>query len=230
MDADEPEINEELTSIVTAVLFGTAVIFGLVGNLLAVLVVSCNANMRSITNILIVSLSVADLLFIIFCVPFTGTQFVLGYWPFGNVWCMAVQYIIAVTAFASVYTLVLMSFHRYLAVVHPVDFLFLRTEKSWIVTILIMWAIIIAYNVRTVWAFGEISFADLMASNDTAESWTSASGNSSSADSLEMIGNFNSTEDDFDYGGDTVCTNVIHGNDFAVFQVSLNVFRENNHK
>ncbi|CAA9998854.1 unnamed protein product [Nesidiocoris tenuis] len=149
MDADEPEINEELTSIVTAVLFGTAVIFGLIGNLLAVLVVSCNANMRSITNILIVSLSVADLLFIIFCVPFTGTQFVLGYWPFGNVWCMAVQYIIAVTAFASVYTLVLMSFHRYLAVVHPVDFLFLRTEKSWIVTILIMWGIIIAYNVRT---------------------------------------------------------------------------------
>lgn len=76
--------------------------------------------MRSTTNLLIINLAVADLLFIIFCVPPTGSDYMLKYWPFGNTWCQIVQYLIVVTAYASVYTLVLMSLDRYLAVVHPI--------------------------------------------------------------------------------------------------------------
>jgi len=81
-----------------------------------VLVVAANQQMRSTTNNLIINLAVADLLFIVFCVPFTGTDYVLPFWPFGNVWCKIVQYLIVVTAYVSVYTLVLMSLDRFLAV------------------------------------------------------------------------------------------------------------------
>ena len=84
------------------------------------LVVAANQQMRSTTNLLIINLAVADLLFIVFCVPFTGTDYVLPFWPFGDVWCKIVQYLIVVTAYASVYTLVLMSLDRFLAVVHPI--------------------------------------------------------------------------------------------------------------
>jgi hypothetical protein len=84
-----------------------------------VLVVAANQQMRSTTNILIFNLAVADLLFIVFCVPFTATDYVLPFWPFGDIWCKIVQYLIVVTAYASVYTLVLMSLDRFLAVVHP---------------------------------------------------------------------------------------------------------------
>jgi allatostatin receptor len=85
-----------------------------------VLVVSANQQMRSTTNLLIINLAVADLLFIVFCVPFTATDYVLPFWPFGEIWCKIVQYLIVVTAYASVYTLVLMSLDRFLAVVHPI--------------------------------------------------------------------------------------------------------------
>jgi hypothetical protein len=85
-----------------------------------VIVVAANQQMRSTTNLLIINLAVADLLFIVFCVPFTGTDYVLPFWPFGDVWCKIVQYLIVVTAYASVYTLVLMSLDRFLAVVHPI--------------------------------------------------------------------------------------------------------------
>ncbi|KAF6198962.1 hypothetical protein GE061_006985 [Apolygus lucorum] len=149
-------IDEELAGTVTAVLFVIVMIFGLIGNFLAVTVVSCNASMRSTTNNLIVSLSSADLLFIVFCIPFTGAQFVLRHWPFGDLWCKTVQYIICVTAFASVYTLVMLSFHRYLAVVHPTTFMFFRTERSWTYAILTMWLIIIVYNLKTFGDFGEV--------------------------------------------------------------------------
>jgi hypothetical protein len=85
-----------------------------------VLVVAANQQMRSTTNLLIINLAVADLLFIVFCVPFTATDYVLPFWPFGDVWCKIVQYLIVVTAYASVYTLVLMSLDRFMAVVHPI--------------------------------------------------------------------------------------------------------------
>lgn len=53
--------------------------------------------MRSTTNLLIINLAVSDILFVIFCVPFTATDYVLPEWPFGNLWCKFVQYMIVVT-------------------------------------------------------------------------------------------------------------------------------------
>jgi hypothetical protein len=58
------------------------------------------------------NLALADLLFIVFCVPFTATDYSLPSWPFGGVWCKIVQYLVIVTAYASVYTLVFMSIDR----------------------------------------------------------------------------------------------------------------------
>lgn len=103
---------EKIVAIVVPIFFGMIGILGLVGNSLVVIVVAANPGMRSTTNILIINLAVADLLFVIFCIPFTATDFVLPYWPFGNIWCKMVQYLIIVTAYASVYTLVLMSLDR----------------------------------------------------------------------------------------------------------------------
>lgn len=107
--------------------------------------------MRSTTNLLIINLAIADLLFVFFCVPFTATDYILRAWPFGDYWCkivcnfffvkliffllnffiyFKVQYMIVVTCHASVYTLVLMSLDRFLAVVHPIRSMSLRTERN----------------------------------------------------------------------------------------------------
>ena len=80
--------------------------------------------MRNTTNVLILNLAVADLFFIVFCVPFTATDYALNYWPFGLTWCQTVQYLIYVTSYISIYTLILMSIDRFLAVVCPVRHLF----------------------------------------------------------------------------------------------------------
>ncbi|XP_021924277.1 allatostatin-A receptor-like [Zootermopsis nevadensis] len=122
---DEPhqqslQLIQKTVAIVVPLLFGLIVLVGLIGNALVVLVVAANQQMRSTTNLLIINLAVADLLFIVFCVPFTATDYVLPFWPFGDIWCKIVQYLIVVTAYASVYTLVLMSLDRFLAVVHPI--------------------------------------------------------------------------------------------------------------
>ena len=45
-----------------------------------------NPQMKNTTNMLILNLAVADLLFILICVPFTASDYVLMYWPFGLFW------------------------------------------------------------------------------------------------------------------------------------------------
>ncbi|KAI9582160.1 hypothetical protein GQX74_011655 [Glossina fuscipes] len=105
--------------------------------------VMVNQQMRSTTNLLIINLAVSDILFVIFCVPFTATDYMLPEWPFGDPWCKYVQYMIVVTCHCSVYTLVLMSFDRFLAVVHPVTSMSLRTERNASMAIIMAWVLIV---------------------------------------------------------------------------------------
>lgn len=81
------EQMEKVVAIVAPVFFAIVVFVGFFGNLLVVLVVSFNKQMRNTTNLLILNLAVADILFIVFCVPFTATGYALPHdWPFGDVW------------------------------------------------------------------------------------------------------------------------------------------------
>ncbi|KAH8258518.1 hypothetical protein KR038_010130 [Drosophila bunnanda] len=134
---------ERIVSTIVPVFFGIIGFAGLLGNGLVILVVVANQQMRSTTNLLIINLAVSDILFVIFCVPFTATDYVLPEWPFGNAWCKFVQYMIVVTCHCSVYTLVLMSFDRFLAVVHPVTSMSLRTERNATLAIMCAWITIV---------------------------------------------------------------------------------------
>lgn len=62
-------------------------------------VVTANQQMRSTTNLLIINLAVADILFVIFCVPFTATDYVFTEWPFGDIWCKFVSSIFFITKY-----------------------------------------------------------------------------------------------------------------------------------
>jgi allatostatin receptor len=145
---------ERLVRIVVPTIFGVIVALGLLGNLLVILVVLSDKHMRSTTNILILMLALADLLFIVLCVPFTAASYALPVWPFGTVWCKIVQYLIYVTAYFSVYTLVLMSLDRYLAVVHAVRSISIRTEFNTWMAVLVTWTLILAVHVPLLFQYG----------------------------------------------------------------------------
>lgn len=132
--------------------FGIIAISGFFGNLLVILVVLLNKNMHSTTNLLIVNLAAADLLFVIFCVPFTAIDYVTQHWPFGKMWCRSVQYLIVVTAYSSIYTLVLMSIDRFLAVVHPIRSRMLRTEHITKIAIFTLWTVVLTVSMPVTFA------------------------------------------------------------------------------
>uniref|UniRef100_T1IYC9 G-protein coupled receptors family 1 profile domain-containing protein n=1 Tax=Strigamia maritima TaxID=126957 RepID=T1IYC9_STRMM len=110
--------------------------------------------MRNTTNLLIINLAIADLLFIVFCVPFTATDYVIPFWPFGLAWCKIVQYLIVVCAYTSVYTLVLMSVDRFLAVVYPVEAMAIRTERNTCLAIVAVWMVSVLCCIPWAYAHG----------------------------------------------------------------------------
>lgn len=73
--------------VVVPVFFGLISLLGLVGNVMVIAVVASNRQMRNTTNMLIINLAVADLLFILICVPFTAVAYAIPVWPFGSTWC-----------------------------------------------------------------------------------------------------------------------------------------------
>lgn len=134
---------ERYVRIVVPIIFGIIVALGLVGNLLVIVVILINQQMRSTTNLLILNLAIADLCFIVFCVPYTATAYAVPTWEFGVAWCKIVQYLIYVCAYASVYTLVLMSLDRYMAVVHPISSMTVRNQTNTVRILIVMWAVIL---------------------------------------------------------------------------------------
>ena len=61
--------------------------------------------------------------------PPTALSYV-GDWPTGEIGCKFTQYLIPVLMYVSIYTLVLLSLDRYLAVVYPVKSIGIRTGRN----------------------------------------------------------------------------------------------------
>ena len=79
------ERMEQVVSIVVPIFFSLVVFVGFFGNLLVVLVVTFNRQMRNTTNLLIMNLAIADILFIVLCVPLTAAAYAVPHnWPFGD--------------------------------------------------------------------------------------------------------------------------------------------------
>uniref|UniRef100_A0A2K6SRA2 G-protein coupled receptors family 1 profile domain-containing protein n=1 Tax=Saimiri boliviensis boliviensis TaxID=39432 RepID=A0A2K6SRA2_SAIBB len=84
----------------------------------------------STTDLFILNLAVADLCFILCCVPFQAAIYTLDAWLFGALVCKAVHLLIYLTMYASSFTLAAVSVDRYLAVRHPLRSRALRTPRN----------------------------------------------------------------------------------------------------
>lgn len=69
-EADDESL-ERIVEVVVPILFSLIAVIGFVGNILVIITVLFNQQMRNTTNLLILNLSFADLLFVCFCIPAT---------------------------------------------------------------------------------------------------------------------------------------------------------------
>ncbi|XP_044271458.1 octopamine receptor Oamb [Tribolium madens] len=94
----------------------------IVGNCLVIAAVFCSSKLRSVTNLFIVSLAVADLLVGVAVLPFSATWEVFKVWIFGDVWCNMWLALDVWMCTASILNLCAISLDRYVAVTRPITY------------------------------------------------------------------------------------------------------------
>ncbi|XP_065705191.1 galanin receptor type 3 isoform X1 [Patagioenas fasciata] len=126
--------------IIVPIIFSLIFLLGTVGNGLVLAVLLRNGQVKyTTTNLFILNLAMADLCFIICCVPFQATIYTLDGWLFGAFACKAVHFLIYLTMYASSFTLAAVSVDRYLAIRYPLKSRDLRTSRNAGVAIAAIW-------------------------------------------------------------------------------------------
>lgn len=132
---------------VAPTVYGVIILLGTLGNSLVIYVILSRNAMRTATNILLLNLAIADISFLLICVPFTAHKYVSFQWVFGEVMCKIVQYFLYVTAYVTVYSLVAISFLRYLTIVCSNATNHLRTKRNVTLLCVAIWVVMLAVNV-----------------------------------------------------------------------------------
>ncbi|XP_015261455.1 PREDICTED: galanin receptor type 3 [Gekko japonicus] len=141
-NASADSLEARTARIIVPVVFSLIFILGTVGNGLVLVVLLRNGQVKyNTTNLFILNLAVADLCFIVFCVPFQATIYTLDGWLFGAFACKAVHFLIYLTMYASSFTLAAVSVDRYLAIRYPLKSRDLRTSRNAALAMVLIWTL-----------------------------------------------------------------------------------------
>lgn len=153
-NATAPDFDMISNAILTFIYFVVCII-GLTGNTLVIYVILRYAKMKTITNIYILNLAIADELFML-GLPFLAMQVALVHWPFGKAICRIVMTVDGINQFTSIFCLTVMSIDRYMAVVHPIKSAKWRKPSTakivngavWIISLLVIMPIMIYTGIQ----------------------------------------------------------------------------------
>ncbi|XP_032728047.1 galanin receptor type 1 [Lontra canadensis] len=141
-----PLFGVSVENFVTLVLFGLIFVFGVLGNSLVITVLARSkpGKPRSTTNLFILNLSIADLAYLLFCIPFQATVYALPTWVLGAFICSFTHYFFTVSMLVSIFTLAAMSVDRYVAIVLSRRSSSLRVSRNALLGLGFIWALSMA--------------------------------------------------------------------------------------
>ncbi|XP_061770728.1 galanin receptor type 1 [Nerophis ophidion] len=133
-------------NVVTLLVFALIFVLGVLGNsvVITVLARSKPGKPRSTTNIFILNLSIADLSYLVFCIPFQSTIYMMPTWVLGAFICKFIHYFFTVSMLVSIFTLSAMSVDRYVAIVHSRRSSTIRVAKHAFVGVVVIWVLSLA--------------------------------------------------------------------------------------
>ncbi|XP_017265521.1 galanin receptor type 1 [Kryptolebias marmoratus] len=131
---------------ITLLVFGLIFTLGVLGNsmVITVLARSKPGKPRSTTNIFILNLSIADLSYLLFCIPFQSTIYMMPTWVLGAFICKFIHYFFTVSMLVSIFTLSAMSVDRYVAIVHSRKSSSIRVARHALVGVVVIWVLSLA--------------------------------------------------------------------------------------
>nr|XP_046265340.1 chemokine XC receptor 1 [Scatophagus argus] len=126
-------------AVFTPVFFSIVVILSLFGNILVIVILAKYENLKSLTNAFILNLAISDLLFTA-GLPFWAHYHRSG-WTLGEPACKIVSFVFYVGFCSSSILLILMTIHRYVAVMNPLSDIVSSKGFSSVLVSLVIWTV-----------------------------------------------------------------------------------------
>ncbi|RCN27989.1 7 transmembrane receptor [Ancylostoma caninum] len=132
-----------LVKVICICFYNVLCVCSVYGNSLVIMVILYFRRLRTATNILILNLAIADLLIAVFCIPFSYWQVLIfddQRWVFGSAMCSLLSFLQGIAVFLSSWTLVVISFDRWMAIMFVLSPSMRLTRKRAVYLVLATWA------------------------------------------------------------------------------------------
>ncbi|KAI5624110.1 C-C chemokine receptor type 5-like, partial [Silurus asotus] len=126
----------------TTMLYSVFFVVGLLANMLVLWVILRGTRIKSMNDVSLLNLVISDLL-LISTLPFLA-HYARDQWVFGSTMCILVLSVYHIVFYAGIFFIVLMSIDRYLAIVHAISSLRIRTKTYGILASIFIWILAVA--------------------------------------------------------------------------------------
>ncbi|RUS82891.1 hypothetical protein EGW08_009356, partial [Elysia chlorotica] len=147
-EEDPPNLGPPLYMYIYVTVVNVLVLLvGITGNVLVIQVVARTKSMRRRINYFLISLSAADLLVLVVCLPIALLEFYgKERWYIGEAMCKIVPFLENMSHHCSVLTLLVIGFERYHAICHPLKETTSRRYLSVSLMVPVVWAVSIVVS------------------------------------------------------------------------------------
>lgn len=128
-----------LQIILTSIFVTFLMIVIVVGNMLVIIAIATEKNLKNLQNWFIANLAVSDLFLGLIIMPFSLAKELMGYWIFGEIWCDIHSATDVLLCTASIMNICLISLDRYWSITHAIDYLKKRTPMRTGLMICCVW-------------------------------------------------------------------------------------------
>ncbi|XP_067278371.1 trace amine-associated receptor 13c-like [Pseudorasbora parva] len=139
-------IRPEVEYIIVYSFIAVTSVFTVFLNLLVIISISHFKQLHTPTNVLILSLAVADLIAGLILLPVQGMKLIEPCWYFGEIFCSIFPLILYVVVTAALGNMVIISVDRYIAVNDPLRYPMKVTNSRVVVSIVVNWLFSLIYN------------------------------------------------------------------------------------
>ena len=109
------------------------------GNILVIVAVAKYKSLKSVQNLMIVSLALADLSIGLRIMPFSLARQLVGYWVFGTLWCDIHGALDVFLCTSSILHICMISLDRYCSIIRPIQYINKQTSRIAMLYIAAVW-------------------------------------------------------------------------------------------
>lgn len=125
-----------------------------------ILVVILQRKMRNSTNFFLTNLAVSDLCVGLFCIFQDFSTLLQLDWSFGDILCKMYHFIETLSYTSSIFTMVIISIERYIAICYPIKSKNLLQRKIFVKCIIIVWILSATICSPNLWIFKVITLSN----------------------------------------------------------------------